>query len=633
MTKIYTLQVNRLMALTLIFSLCLWQSTVQAQNSTCATAATLAIDNNCVGTSGGTNTGDPTGNDDTDGNVCSANYSDGDDFIFEYTATTTDALELDLTTTNSWSGLLVTEGCPTTGTCFASSTSSGSSESVTTPPMTIGVTYYIHISTWPTPQSTGQFCLNAQLNAPAMPPANDDCAGATPVPVNADLSCTMTASGTIEAATASPEDPAACGGTEDDDVWFSFMATATSHEIDLINLTGGTTDLYHSLWEGTCGSLTHQGLCSDPNSSTATGLTIGNTYYLRVYSWTSTTGQTTDFDVCIGTLPPPPANDACAGAVSISNGANVGGDNSSATDVEGLSVCEDGTVGAACDPGVNDGTLDWSPGMWYVYNSTGAETVTIEVNGFDTELQVFSGACGSLVCVAGDDDSSSAGCCGSQVCFESTASVAPVDYYIYVDGHAGATGAFTLTLVTAPLPVELISFEGTTLKSTNQLNWATATELGTEYFVVERSHTGFDSWREIGRLNANGNSETRLDYQFEDKDPMANSYYRLRTVDYDRSEQKSEVVNLTRKTEGFAITSVFPNPTKDLVTVQYHSVDNSEVTVRVNDIAGRLLTTYKVDANNGFNDLEVQLNNVAPGTYFLSLSNEVNNVVQRIVKQ
>jgi hypothetical protein len=45
--------------------------------------------------------------------------------------------------------------------------------------------------------------------------------------------------------------------------------------------------------------------CSDPNNSVATGLVIGQTYYIQVYSWTSTPGQTSTFDVCIGTIPPP----------------------------------------------------------------------------------------------------------------------------------------------------------------------------------------------------------------------------------------------------------------------------------------------------------------------------------------
>ena len=156
-------------------------------------------------------------------------------------------------------------------------------------------------------------------STPATPPANDDCANAIELTVNADETCTTTTPGTIVAATASGEDEASCSGTEDDDVWYSFVATAVSHNIDLLNVANGTTDLYHSVWSGSCGALTNLS-CSDPNSSTVNGLTIGNTYLLRVYSWTATPGQTSTFDVCIGTPPPPPpapANDECDNVVGL----------------------------------------------------------------------------------------------------------------------------------------------------------------------------------------------------------------------------------------------------------------------------------------------------------------------------
>ncbi|MDX9791438.1 MAG: choice-of-anchor L domain-containing protein, partial [Candidatus Kapabacteria bacterium] len=133
---------------------------------------------------------------------------------------------------------------------------------------------------------------------------NDECADAIPVPVNPDANCVQTVSATIVGATASAE-PNTCGGTDDDDVWFEFVATSTSHIIDLINVVGSTTDLYHVLYQGDeCGNLT-QLYCSDPNQSTANNLVPGQTYKIRVYSWTGTPNQTTTFDVCVGTIPPP----------------------------------------------------------------------------------------------------------------------------------------------------------------------------------------------------------------------------------------------------------------------------------------------------------------------------------------
>jgi gliding motility-associated-like protein len=133
---------------------------------------------------------------------------------------------------------------------------------------------------------------------------NDECDTASIVIVNPDQSCTQTTSGTLVGATASAL-PNTCGGTPDDDVWFTFTATSASATINLNNVQGSTTDLFHALYQGdNCGNLTLV-YCSDDNQSVANGLIPGQTYFIRVYSWTSQPGQTSTFDVCIGTIQPP----------------------------------------------------------------------------------------------------------------------------------------------------------------------------------------------------------------------------------------------------------------------------------------------------------------------------------------
>ncbi|MFD2908327.1 gliding motility-associated C-terminal domain-containing protein [Flavobacterium ardleyense] len=128
---------------------------------------------------------------------------------------------------------------------------------------------------------------------------NDECINAVTAPVNSNASCLQTVGGTITGATASL--PASnCSGTSNDDVWFKFTATSNIHFVSLINVAGSTTDLYHVVYSGTCNNLTRL-YCSDDNSSTANNLVIGETYYIRVYSYSSTVGQDTVFDLCIGT--------------------------------------------------------------------------------------------------------------------------------------------------------------------------------------------------------------------------------------------------------------------------------------------------------------------------------------------
>ena len=138
--------------------------------------------------------------------------------------------------------------------------------------------------------------------------SNDECATAINVPVNIGTACINSVTGTVLGATPSPN-PNGCAGNDDDDVWFQFTATEGTHNISLVNVNGSTTDLYHVVYSGSCGALT-QLYCSDNNSSIATSLTPGQTYYIRVYTFTGTAGQNTTFTMCVGT--PVDCSDASA---------------------------------------------------------------------------------------------------------------------------------------------------------------------------------------------------------------------------------------------------------------------------------------------------------------------------------
>ena len=252
------------------------------------------------------------------------------------------------------------------------------------------------------------------------PPANDECSGAIALTVNTDFSCAVQTLGTITAATASAVDATACFGTENDDVWFSFVATATTHRVQLNNVVGTTTDLYHSLWTGTdCGTLTLvPGTCSDPNTSNPTGLTIGTTYYVRVYSWANAV-HSVSFNICIGTPPAPPVNDTCANAIAVD--------------------CSDVVTGSTAN-GATDTGNNASADVWYSYSGAAGDiTASLCTNtNFDTFIRVFD-TCGGTQ-IASNDDS-----CGTQSSVTFTANGTST-YYIMVEGYGTATGSFELTI-------------------------------------------------------------------------------------------------------------------------------------------------------------------------------------------
>ena len=171
-------------------------------------------------------------------------------------------------------------------------------------------TFYVRALCSPTESSVWSALIFASL------PTNDECSNATFAIVNQNLNCIQTNPGTLAGATAS-NPITTCPGIANDDVWYSFTATAPTHIISFSNITPATT-LNYAIFQGTnCGTLTQVGCNSGAN------LVPGTTYFVRVYSATAIT-QNSTFNMCIGTLPCSEAPAFCTGqTVTYANATDV----------------------------------------------------------------------------------------------------------------------------------------------------------------------------------------------------------------------------------------------------------------------------------------------------------------------
>ncbi len=265
--------------------------------------------------------------------------------------------------------------------------------------LTVGQNYKIRVYTYSSTYSDWA-SFTICVGAPPPPPANDNCAGAVPLTVNPDYLCGVTANGTTAGATQSTETaPTVAPTGVNDDVWYSFTATNTTHVITLSNVNGNVTDMAMAIYSGNCGALVHV-QSSDPNMMTVTGLTVGQNYKVRVYTYTATVGSWANFTICVGTPPPPPANDNCSSATVLTVNAdyNCGvttvGSTASATQSPETPVP---TVGAT---GINDD-------VWYSFTATSAtHSVSLSnVNGLvsDMAMAIYSGNCGALTLIQSSD--------------------------------------------------------------------------------------------------------------------------------------------------------------------------------------------------------------------------------------
>ena len=303
------------------------------------------------------------------------------------------------------------------------------------------------------------FGIISSVNANTFaPPTNDDCANATTLTVNSNYLCGVVTPGTLQDATASSITSDGSAGTcpsvttkANDDVWFKFVATATTHRVTLLNIVGNSTDLYTNIYDGgtagTCPTTGTPIYCSDPETINLRSLSIGNTYFIRIYSNSSTSGATTTFDVCIGSMPTAPLNDDCANADDIVSLPHNGTyDASSSTNNSGFITAT--------------GCISMNDGVWFkILGDGGNITINASPNSWDLGIAVYTGTCGALTCV-GDSNNGTINVIES-VTFASTSGTT---YYINIAYPSGSVdnpeGTFDLAATSSTLSIDKIVAKG-----------------------------------------------------------------------------------------------------------------------------------------------------------------------------
>ena len=527
----------------------------------------------------------------------------------------------------------VSAGCSNTGwTCIDDI--SGSGTSVSAMALTAGVQYYILLD----PESTAGGNVTFNIVCPPTPPANDNCTGAYNVTPNAGLTCSSLVGGTIYGATASTQTNT-CGGTADDDVWYSFVATSTSHSITLNNVAGSTTDLYHSVYSGTCGAIGSPIACSDPNTSAVYGLTVGQTYYIRVYSWTSTIGQTTTFSVCITTPPPtgacgnPTTNDFCSNPATLTQG--VGTFSSTTASIYTADQTQ-------LDFGVFCGSIENN--SWYSFIAT-STTATFPItsvsgctSGWGIQAQVFSVTTTSIGCC--NAFSSVSNCYNpgntSTGTVTATGLTAGNTYILMIDGNSGDACSFSIANWTATgiLPIDLMNFVGHNEAEKNKIQWVTSSEKNSNYFRVEKSKDGIN-FEKLLDNNAAGNSQSPKYYNVFDLNPFEEiTYYRLKLYHNDGSFEYSNIISINNSNLTDYISATRPNPTNGDIEFDVNMIQKGNILIEIYNHNGGLIHSNQHILNPGYQSLNLDLNKYDSGIYLLKVSfgNSGKTEIQKIIK-
>jgi hypothetical protein len=178
------------------------------------------------------------------------------------------------------------------------------------------------------------------------------------------------------------------------------------------------------------------------------------------------------------------------------------------------------------------------------------------------------------------------------------------------------------------VPVELLYFRGKSETDRVRLSWATATEINSAYFNVERS-TDLKDFTTIGKITSAGDSRQRIEYSFLDEAPLPGiNYYRLKQVDKDGSSDLSKIIAVSPGTEASHFV-VYPNPSDgQSIKLQFNNLELDGL--RLVTMLGQEIP-FEIQATNS-NNLTIHPNrHLENGLYFVTyLTPDRGRVTQKL---
>jgi hypothetical protein len=364
-----------------------------AQNE-CSTAVTLTSSTGCNNTN--INLSSATDNASTPlGCAAAGTYYD---YWYSFTAASTTQT---ITLSNIGARITAPRIQLYSGTCGSLTSvacSSSPHTSLSQTGLTVGATYYVRISQYGAFGGTGNYKIDLCITHPQAPPANDECSGSTLL--TSSTSCSNTSSTLYYATSSAGTIPTGCSvsGTVYE-VWFRYVATATSQMVSLSSLGTGLSSAatYVQMFSsstGLCGgTLTSLGCSAASSPLTVSSLTIGTTYYIRVFVSSNPVGISSAayaFNICVQQAG---GNDLCANAIQLTSSTTC---NTIAGTLHGATASSPVVAVSGCG---NTGAAD----VWYSFIAQSANpTVTFNKGGIPTgggnraSIQILQGSCGSF---------------------------------------------------------------------------------------------------------------------------------------------------------------------------------------------------------------------------------------------
>ncbi|MEO1259203.1 MAG: T9SS type A sorting domain-containing protein [Bacteroidota bacterium] len=223
---------------------------------------------------------------------------------------------------------------------------------------------------------------------------------------------------------------------------------------------------------------------------------------------------------------------------------------------------------------------------------------------------------------------SSAGTYNVEIYYEGDGTFPPSGTFNVFENNGGANFIATFEVNASALPVAMNSFKAEKRNRQVGLLWQTFSEVNNSHFEIERSSDA-NNWQYIGRVNGNGHSYEKNNYEYIDTRPHTGmNYYRLKQVDFDGKFEYSKIVftEFDRTDE----INIFPNPVTDYLSFSYLEKTEEQFSILIYDTNGKMILNNKLNTEN-----KINLIDLSSGIYFIQIKNEMGEFIlkDRFVKK
>ncbi len=183
------------------------------------------------------------------------------------------------------------------------------------------------------------------------------------------------------------------------------------------------------------------------------------------------------------------------------------------------------------------------------------------------------------------------------------------------------------------LPLKLLSFTAEIENNVVGLKWTATSEDDLKKFVIERSYDN-KHFSEVDAVLPHGHPADKNNYTFLDKlseNSPTTVYYRLHSIDMNGKGEYSDIRIITMQKNSSLSISAYPNPVMNKLLVTIPSAWQKKNVMfellTVNGLVAKIFNTK----NTGQTEI-LNVNNIAPGSYFLNASCDGKIVRGKIIK-